>query len=382
MINISFGQQMHIGLFRATNVQRISLTVNSGSFIVYGDTTFTYSINETEHVGIEYHPLGVKLDLPDGSHLLYDTIRVVSQSFESVANIEGTHPSVKSRKYQGNFIFTKGKNRLKIINEVSMENYLSGVVESEGGGGQHIEYYKVQALMSRTYAFRNKKRHKKDGFELCDGVHCQAYHHMLLRTPKIREAVVATKGEVMISENGKMVTTFFYANCGGQTSDASYVWNTSISYCEPIIDTFCIHTRQATWVKYIDKYKWTTFLKKQYGLDIENPNLMDLAFDFHQEQRKAFYIHPSLGIPLRDLRSEFRLKSTFFDVTLEGSRVMLSGKGFGHAVGLCQEGAMIMAKNDYSYQSIAAFYYSGISIIDYLDANFFKQEEKELERYE
>ena len=55
---------------------------------------------------------------------------------------------------------------------------------------------------------------------------------------------------------------------------------------------------------------------------------------YEQLERKAFYIHPVFGIPLRDLREEFNLKSTFFSCYPEGNEVVIKGRGFGHGVGL------------------------------------------------
>ena len=80
-------------------------------------------------------------------------------------------------------------------------------------------------------------------------------------------------------------------------------------------------------------------------------------YNFDQVQRKAFFIHPSLGIPLRDLRKKFKLKSIYFSSHLDGDYIILEGRGFGHGVGLCQEGAMQMAKDGYSHSQIARFYF-------------------------
>ncbi len=84
-------------------------------------------------------------------------------------------------------------------------------------------------------------------------------------------------------------------------------------------------------------------------------------------------ILPQLGIPLRDLRRHFRLKSTWFDVHLEGGYVVLDGHGFGHGVGLCQEGAMNMAKHNYSYAQIMQFYFSNVHLINYFKWKYYKQ---------
>ena len=98
-----------------------------------------------------------------------------------------------------------------------------------------------------------------------------------------------------------------------------------------------------------------------------------MMYTFNQPQRKAFYIHPSLGIPLRDLREEFGLKSTFFSCFPEGDEVVLRGRGFGHGVGLCQEGAMKMARSGYTFDQIITFYFPGAVVCDEQGRKFFKQ---------
>lgn len=371
--SLCFAQEMRIGLIRSVKSKSIEFSFNKGAYHVYGDTSFvgTIQIGEKANVQLSGSKLTVALNgLSSGS---FERILFAQDSSNSSFKLASITPSSKQHLYADNLELTVETGRIRIVNVVDMNNYLAGVIESEGGGGQHLEYYKVQALMSRTYAFQNKARHKKEGFELCDDVHCQAYHNMLKHTPKIKQAVEETDGEVIVDQKGTMLTTYFSANCGGETCDASHVWNNSVSYCAPFVDTFCIHTRQATWTKTIEKSQWLSFLRKEYGFDVNNEKLLALAFDFRQDQRKAFYIHPSLGIPLRDLRTEFKLKSTFFDVTIEGAQVKLHGRGFGHGVGLCQEGAMKMANSGYSYKQIATYYFTNVRVVNHEKVQFFQQ---------
>lgn len=96
-------------------------------------------------------------------------------------------------------------------------------------------------------------------------------------------------------------------------------------------------------------------------------------YHFEQDERKAFYISPVLGIPLRDLRQKFNLKSTFFSTSLDNGEVVISGKGYGHGVGLCQEGAMRMARLGYDFRQIAKYYFPGARIVDLSEEEFFKQ---------
>jgi stage II sporulation protein D len=368
---LSFSQEMRIGLIRTLKIRTISIEAHEGSYSIYGDSTFIGKLGAAK---FQLHDQGVKFQQGGTVHV-FSKVVIVQDKSNSALMVKSVTPASKVHYFRDNLEITRESNaQLGVVNLVDMNNYLAGVIESEGGGGRHVEYYKVQALMSRTYALKNEQRHRKEGFSLCDGVHCQAYHNMLRHTPKIAVAVKETSGEVLVDQQNELVTTYFSANCGGQTCDASYIWNTSVPYLETFRDTFCIHTRQSTWTKSVGKYAWKKFLEDEYG--VSEKKYGDLIYNFNQSQRRAFYIHPSLGVPLRDLRKKFRLKSTYFSTHLEGENVVLSGNGFGHGVGLCQEGAMNMAKAGYSYDQIALFYFSRVRIIDYFRSQFFSQKEE------
>ncbi len=76
----------------------------------------------------------------------------------------------------------------------------------------------------------------------------------------------------------------------------------------------------------------------------------------------------SFSLPLKTIRSDLNLRSTFFSVYVSGDSVILKGRGYGHGVGLCQEGAMEMAAKGFSYRKIIRFYYSGVFISDIKNA--------------
>ena len=369
----SFAQQMRIGVLRDYNIKRITFSYNSGSYSIFGDTSDFGSIlpNEFIEVSIE----NVKVKLKKGTIELGDfqKIYLIQNNPNTSLVLTSKVPVVKQRKYEDDFEISSDGKELTLVNLVDIDNYLAGVVESEGGGGRHIEYYKVQALMSRTYAMKYRGKHKKDGFDLCDGVHCQAYHSMMRLTPIIDSAVIQTHDLVMLDSKNQLIDAYFHANCGGQTCEPQDVWNQKIEYLYSFIDTFCIYTKQATWEKRIDKKVWQNFLVDKYDYPIYDSTYLSMIFTFNQPQRKAFYIHPVFGIPLRDIREEFDLKSTFFSCHLEGEEVVLQGRGFGHGVGLCQEGAMKMGKSGFNFRQIALFYFPNISITNYSEYTFYTQ---------
>jgi stage II sporulation protein D len=178
-----------------------------------------------------------------------------------------------------------------------------------------------------------------------------------LNAAVIDSAVRQTKNLVMLDEKDNLYATYFHANCGGQTCQPDYVWNETLPGFDSFKDTFCIRTKQANWEKKIPVNEWKAFMVNKYDFPIWDSLSNYQLYNFQQSERHAFFIHPFYGIPLRDLREAFQLKSTFFSCSLDGEFVVLKGRGFGHGVGLCQEGAMNMSKKGFDYQQILLFYY-------------------------
>jgi stage II sporulation protein D len=68
-------------------------------------------------------------------------------------------------------------------------------------------------------------------------------------------------------------------------------------------------------------------------------------------------------IRMKRIRDDWKLPSAMFSVYPSVDSVILRGNGFGHGVGLCQEGAMQMSEKGYSYEQILKHYYNDIQII-------------------
>jgi len=85
-------------------------------------------------------------------------------------------------------------------------------------------------------------------------------------------------------------------------------------------------------------------------------------FNFFQKSRLAEYRVGSFSKSLGAIRSDLNLRSTFFSVIADDDSITFKGRGYGHGVGLCQEGAMAMAAKGFSYSQIIDFYYAGVII--------------------
>lgn len=374
---ISFAQELKVGIMRSYEMSSVKISYNENDFQLRSDSTGITKLSKDQSIYFRRSGDKVKVEKNGQSLGSFDTVYVTETVPNSSFSIQSIVPSSKKiKKYQNDLaIFPSGTSQITVVNLVKMENYLAGVIESEGGGGKHIEYYKVQAILSRTYVLDHMYKHKKEGFQVCDGVHCQAYHSMLRFTPTILQAVEETKGIIMLDHHLELADGYFFANCGGQTSESDFVWNVAVPYCRSIVDTFCIQSKQATWKHSIPKSTWRDYMVKQFGFPVNDSLFGDYLYHFSQPIRGAFFLDPRLGIPLRDLRTHFKLKSTWFDCYLDGGNVILEGKGFGHGVGLCQEGAMGMAKQGYSYRQILHFYFTDVQLFNYYHWLFLKQEE-------
>lgn len=374
-IQILFSQDLNVGVLRYKKINQIDFSYLEGSYSIEADTLSFGTILPNEFVSIRIGADStVTLKKGVRSLGIFQEVRLVPTGPDHALRLRPRQPILKERKYRDGFTIFSGKEGLTIVNNVSYQNYLEGVIESEGGGGKHVEYYKAQAVISRTYALKHIERHKEEGFELCDQVHCQAYQNMLRFTDDIKKAVSDTRGIYMVDTvTNELVDGYFHANCGGQTSQSDYVWRENIPYLRSFRDTFCIHTRQAKWTKKISKNQWRDFFVENYFYPIRDSSYRAKLYSFQQDDRKAFFISPHLGIPLRDIRYQFKLKSTYFSVQPEGEYVILEGRGFGHGVGLCQEGAMNMAKYDLDFHQILKFYYDGIVFEHLFERMYFGQ---------
>lgn len=367
------GQQLRIGLYRNSTILRIHLTYNDGSYRILADTNDFGYILPNEFIEVSFVKKG-SVALKKGVQELgtFSKVTVIQNQPETSLILAPKSPSIKQRKYKDDFELSSGSKGINVVNLVDMDHYVAGVVESEGGTGRQLEYYKVQAVISRTYALKYLGKHAKDGFDLCDRVHCQAYHSMVRFTPEIDSAVRATHDIVLESYDGKLIDAYFHANCGGQTCEPQMIWNEKIDYLSTFRDTFCVHTKQATWEKRVSQKEWIDFLVLKYGFPIYDSLCASMVFRFNQIERSAFYLHPIFGIPLRDIRDHFDLKSTFFSCYPEGEHVVIKGRGFGHGVGLCQEGAMKMAKSGYSFDQIARYYFPKVLLVNYFEERYFR----------
>ena len=355
-VHVAHADPVRVRLYSNARVTNLNVSFDLGYYNLYSDGGQLLEDMIGEGRSVIIRPEGGRLHVSVNSddYGTFSSLRLVATDTACILclNPEGC----KQRTYEGNLEITPLKDgRLQIINEVEFETYIAGVVQSEIYGTQS-DIFRIQAIISRTWALRNMKKHAAEGYNFCDYVHCQAYQNRCIR-PDIMMGAIQSSGETLVDSHGSLIETPFHSNSGGQTANSEDVWKAALPYLRSVQDTFSYRMRQSDWVKTISIDRWLTYFSRKHNIDITDSALLDSLLHFQQPTRKARL----LGIPLTRIRTDFQLKSTFFSVSFDSTSqsVLLLGHGFGHGVGLSQEGTIRMVGLGFSYDSILRHYYTG-----------------------
>src|SRR6185312_16980791 len=230
------------------------------------------------------------------------------------------------RLYTDNIQISNTGGYLKMINMVELEHYIAGVVECEGGYNKSTEFYKAQAIICRTYALNNLAKHLGEYYELCDAIHCQVYKGMG-DIPAITEAVESTKGIVLADSSKRLVDAAYFSNCGGYTLNSEDVWGRHFTYLRAVKDTFCLNQLHARWEKLFALQDWNNYLDKKESVLTKTDARGEAYWDSIPEEKRTYLYDKGYLIPLKDIRLDLNLHSTYFEVIKKDNVVTLRGRG-------------------------------------------------------
>lgn len=364
--------ELKISLFNSFRIKKTIVTHGKGSYKIYGDGKYLGNLTKGAYISAEMYHGKISFFLNGANKGSFSKVVFDGQDYANNFKVRSVSPSSKVRVYEDDMELWARGNRMKIINMPKLNHYIAGVVESEVGRHAHIEYYKLQSIICRTYALSNIDKYADKGFNLCDEVNSQVYKGKSRSNPDILKATAATSGLVLIDNDLNLITATFHSNSGGQTMNSEDVWSQPVDYLRSVQDTFCLTEPHAYWTKTIALNDWMNYFKNKFGVDVNSPkNKADLTA-YEQIQRDVYFTDKE--VPLKTVRKDWKLNSTFFSIELKTDSVVLNGKGFGHGVGLCQEGAMRMAREGYSYKTILNKYYKNVNLVN-LRALRFVQED-------
>lgn len=283
--------------------------------------------------------------------------------------------------------------KLCVVNEVSESDALMGVVPAEIPANAAAAALRAQAIAARGQLFSKiGHRHEADPYSLCASVHCQAYNGFAVEHPRSSAAVRATKGQLLMRpDRRRLVDTVYSANSGGFSEHNEFVWPGSpdpqLRGCPDarLPQSFSKGISAANLERWLSKrpsahcrppksshndvYRWERRLDlrkivaaKAWPLPrgpIESFEVKSRGVSGRATQVEL-QIHGqrhSITGELAIRRAFGDLRSSMFLARLDGQTLHLRGGGFGHGVGMCQYGAMGMARAKASHAEILRHYY-------------------------
>lgn len=364
-------QTQRIGLWGGKPITQADFKVSNGSYDLLVDGEKKASLPQNGTAKFICTAASVKIETA-GKTFSGKKVSLKATAFNSEFHLTPESPKKDRRIYQDDLHVRHRSGGSLFINELDLEKYVAGVVEAESGKDQLFEYYKVQAVICRSYILSNRNKHYGEDFHLCDEVHCQVYHGKSRWNDSIPLATYATKGHVLVDKDINLITAAFHSNCGGHTVNAETVWSKPLDYLVGKPDTFCLHSSQSHWEKEISAREWRSYLEKNFKYNMADSLLALRATHYYPKAKSRFMMDEKLAISLVKIRSDWKLRSTFFIIHEEGDKVRLIGRGFGHGVGLCQEGAMQMCRKGYGYQEVLHYYYTDVHLMNLNQLGFFK----------
>lgn len=181
-------------------------------------------------------------------------------------------------------------------------------------------------------------------------------------------------------DHAQPIDAYFGASCGGETANVRDLWGvTPAFYLRGVRDEYCVAGPHAKWTDTISHADLLRALKSDSRTDI-GKRLDQVFVSQRDETGRAEFIMLE-GEQRKIVRGwDFKiivgrvlgwnvLKSSRFEIARSGSNFIFRGSGFGHGLGLCQEGAHVMAARGASYEKIPQKYFPGTVVKKRAQAN-------------
>jgi stage II sporulation protein D len=264
---------------------------------------------------------------------------------------------------------------ITVVNVVPLEEYLRGVVPNELApeAFPQIEAQKAQAVAARSYVLAHLGDYSARGYDVCATAACQVYRGFSSEHPLTDRAVAETRGTVA-TWRGRPIHAFYTSTCGGHTEEGSAVFEDGAPYLRGV----ACPTERALVGEARPGGQWEVRLRPgevaravaRYGSVGQVLDLVPVQVGVSGRVVELRVVGSEGQLDLRGqrVRLGLGLRESLFvlhrETGAEGEveRFVITGKGWGHGVGLCQVGASGMAREGASFEQILKHYYTGIAV--------------------
>lgn len=297
-----------------------------------------------------------------------DSGKVLADFFADRFDVSGENIRVQLHRVSDRIRFVPSRNKkaIDVVATLDLEDYVLGVLPNEMPASWPLETLKAQAVAARTFALFRRAEREGESYHLESDVMDQVFAHPLENNPyreTLKKAVEETRGVVLRNENGKLIQTFFHADCGGKTEDARMVWGGSGA--GTAIDGACPLSPGAVWSVRLTNADLMQRLKKLAGraheAGLHNIESLAKTASGRIARLKLAWndgtISEMSGHEFRMAVGHDVVKSAHFKIEKDQTGFVLKGQGHGHGVGMCQWGAKQLAIEGKNFREILAHYY-------------------------
>ena len=268
----------------------------------------------------------------------------------------------------GRIVAVGSPNGERRVARIPLEVYVARVLAGEGEPNAPDAARQALAVAIRTYTLVQMGRHRREGFDLCDTVHCQV---LRAANDNSRRAALATAHRVL-TVNGAPAEVFYSASCGGRSEGAAQVWPGATFPYMQVVRNDDVHQEDVPWTLDLTLDELRTALSRAgFG----GGPLREIKIDGYNasgrvERLRLSGMRPDAvtGPAFRDALGTTRIRSTAFSLEREGRTVRFTGRGYGHGVGMCVIGAGRRARRGESVDAILAQYYPNLQLTDLASA--------------
>ena len=313
---------------------------------------------------------------------------------------------IEGKEYRGNVIFRPKDGKITVINELYTDDYVKGVIAKEMPASWPNEALKAQAVAARCFAYSSLGKHSDYGFDVCSTTNCQVYGGVTAETASTIRAADETAGMV-VCYNGRIISTLFGSSNGGYMEAAQNVWSGNYPYFQTVRDEYerTEEISSAVWTVEFTAQEIKDKLAAS-GVNIGDITGMEVVKTSESGRVLEVCVYGTTGsksYTKNAARSFLGLKSQLYTITppesekvycigaggqaaisgnyyvitehgleLRGSnrtddKYIISGRGYGHGVGMSQWGAYHMSQAGFNYQDILTYYYRGTQVLNYAD---------------
>lgn len=305
--------------------------------------------------------------VPEGIALGSEILPVFGVRIEPVAEAA---ISLNGKRLRGVVEIVRQQNlTLLVINTVALEDYLRGVLSKEAPDYWPLEALKAIAIAARTYAVYQRFTKAVGPYDVTGDVLSQEYGGKTAEKVLTTRAVQATAGW-LLAYRGQLFPTFYHSTCGGMTEHARVMGSYDLAPLRGgIVCQFCSASPFYAWQRRLTTADIAFALSKSPHGSIGTVQDVQVTRRTPSGRAETIDLVGSRrvvtlsGFDFRSLFGFARIRSPLFLVERTGDGFVLTGRGWGHGVGLCQWGAAELARRGLSAPEILAYYYPGTTLV-------------------